>query len=378
MPVQAASYASEDAQPLGTRTSFTINGRTVRFSSSLSVTSGGFVELLAYRTQPDTAVFRSVFAMKLGDDGRVVLGGSGSGQLFRTASGDPLWVSPGDTLVCGGPEAITGMGRLYDKLAIFKEHELYLLSSAFHVSMVSADAGCDCPGSIAQADNRLIWASSGGGVHLLTATGLETERNVRTLSRNIGPLWQAESLNDRRSAQSCVRDGRYCLSVGSHVYVWDFARRPYSGSDPAEAAKRMIWYRFSGFSVGKWLSGENWGYLHKTTGAYVRLLPGQEDGSTPVAACARSPMLDGGQPLTRKRLLRVCAVTDPGETSALTLCPVARSPVSGAEKRIPLQPMRGADTMVRTVRRPFLRMALEVTASAPVFLGNVGAEWESM
>jgi hypothetical protein len=53
---------------------------------------------------------------------------------------------------------------------------------------------------------------------------------------------------------SSVNDGqKYYLNVGSHVYVWDYEKSPYTGSQNG-----LIWYFYDNINAG------NWAYYNRT------------------------------------------------------------------------------------------------------------------
>ena len=99
------------------------------------------------------------------------------------------------------------------ELVIFKESSLFKVGYSFDgenvfypVRECHSTIGCDMPGSVQLIDNRLVFAHSKSGVHMLVSTDNETEEAVKPLSANIGALLLAE---DGLKAACSVDSGRY-------------------------------------------------------------------------------------------------------------------------------------------------------------------------
>lgn len=238
--------------------------------------------ILAYQT--DAKVQRKIGKMQFS----TWFGGNGGLQtgtrLF--VSGNPLY--PG--LVCWSDvnrplyfpennyayvgdagEAVTAFGKQGNMLVIFKENSLYamtysagsyttseVLSGAasavtaaalFPVRQLHPAIGCDLPDTVVLCQNRLIWATSDGRVHLLLSETAYSETNVRELGRQIEPRLKAALAAGPSCVCACDWQGRYVLLVGSKAFVLDYTDTAYRRYDSYEndvrAQQRLSWYPWS-------------------------------------------------------------------------------------------------------------------------------------
>lgn len=134
-------------------------------------------------------------------------------------------------------DGITGFGKQYGTLVIFKEKSLG--KSAYSVedvddrdsisltyTAINAKIGCDLPWTIQLIDNNLVFCNTDGGVHVVRDSNSALENNVECLSRNVNGTEQRTGLlNDVRKASvvTSFDDGnRYWVCAGGHVYLWDY------------------------------------------------------------------------------------------------------------------------------------------------------------
>ena len=134
-------------------------------------------------------------------------------------------------------DGITGFGKQYGTLVIFKEKSLG--KSAYGVenvddrdsisltyTAINAKIGCDLPWTIQLIDNNLVFCNTDGGVHVIRDSNSALENNVECLSRNVNGTDQRPGLlNDVRMASvtASFDDGnRYWVCAGGHVYLWDY------------------------------------------------------------------------------------------------------------------------------------------------------------
>ncbi|MDD6878539.1 MAG: hypothetical protein PUD44_12290 [Clostridiaceae bacterium] len=253
---------------------------------------------------PDTRGITScIHAADYGPEGRVFLCGNGTNLVFGSAPFDPTYF-PADCVRAFGPgEALTGFGKLYGTLAVFRPHSVAAVeftADSFELRTINPVIGCDCPGTIRTLGNRLVWANSYAGVHMLVSTSRENERNVQNLSRNIDPLLLSESDADLTAAQSFDFGGRYWLNAGSHVYVWDYENRPYTPSGGAEAC---AWYYFTGIRASYFFScGSCLCFIDRESDAIRRFEDRGDDAGVPFPARWRTGALDCGLPGYQKHL----------------------------------------------------------------------------
>ena len=147
-------------------------------------------------------------------------------------------------LVGDTEDPVTGFGKQYSTLVVFKTHSIGKLgygvekvddrdSISFTYSDINSRVGCDLPNSIQLIENNLVWANTYQGVHMLRSTSAAFENNVDCISEKVN----GESvglLKDLRRAETVCSfddDSRYWLCCGDVTYVWDYALSTYS--DPS-------------------------------------------------------------------------------------------------------------------------------------------------
>lgn len=147
-------------------------------------------------------------------------------------------------LVGDTEDPVTGFGKQYSTLVVFKTHSIGKLgfgiekvddrdSVSFTYSDINSRVGCDIPTSIQLIENNLVWANTYQGVHMLRSTSAAFENNVDCISDKINGDSKG-LLSDLRSAVaigSFDDDSRYWLSCNGVAYVWDYALSTYS--DPS-------------------------------------------------------------------------------------------------------------------------------------------------
>lgn len=123
---------------------------------------------------------------------------------------------------------------------------------SFTNAEISSKIGCDMPGSVQLIDNRLVFANTSSGVHIITSSDYTDELSVRSISANIlgsgldtGFLSLAKK--DGSKCFSIDFDRKYLLFFGTHGFVWDYSQYGYTTSlEPIEAERRLSWYYFDG------------------------------------------------------------------------------------------------------------------------------------
>lgn len=172
-----------------------------------------------------------------------------------------------------GEQNITGFGKQYNILVIFKENEMYSLQyyvqtdpiqdreigkGAFMTQLINGDIGCNCPNSIQLIENQLVWLNSKYGVCTLISSTIKDERNVQVISKNInGGIRQLGLLNHSKNVTNvCSTDfeGKYIVTLNNVSYVWDYLISSY---------KNPAWFFFDNTNVINYL---NDGYFYTTEG----------------------------------------------------------------------------------------------------------------
>lgn len=207
-------------------------------------------------------------------------------------------------------QPITAAAKMGGELVIFKKRSIFSVGYAFDgedvfypVRECHSAMGCDMPGSVQLVDNRLVFAHSQSGVHMLISTSNEIENAVKPLSANIGRLLLSESgLKDACS----VDFGRYYwLCAGGSAYLWDYEQTPYYNyADYEKAQRRLAWYRFDGIGANDFCAdGETLFYGGQQ--GIVRFGKNKNDFGQKYDAYFTSKAFDLKSPNTLKTFLRV-------------------------------------------------------------------------
>lgn len=270
------------------------------------------------------------------NNSRLFLAGSGHSKYYYSNAYDISYFPERNFAILGNSEEdITGFGRQYNVLIIFKPREVYSIYSytetssttvvvedigleAFKSQLVNASVGCDCPNSIQVINNLLTWFNSKVGICTLVSTNVVDERNVRQISRNIertnrfgikGVLDFNENLNN---IQSVDFDNKYFLvfPASGMCFMWDYSISPYSYSSNGETPpKTLDWYLFDKFYVKEFIqvgsdllyassynkSGVNFTTkLIKLNDSFVDLDFNNDTNADPIKAYYMTPFLQFG------------------------------------------------------------------------------------
>lgn len=184
----------------------------------------------------------------------------------------------GDTV-----DSVTGFGKQYDQLIVFKGRGIGKLDMSFEsvngrdvisltYATVNPRIGCDLPYSIQTVENNLVFATTGGGTeggaYRIQSASAAYENNIVKLSRKVdGSNERPGLLYDLRVAGSgpvfSHDDGkRYWLAVNGHVWLWDYS---------VSAADNPVWFRFSGFDAPNFFSAHGVTYHLSASGRVTRL-----------------------------------------------------------------------------------------------------------
>lgn len=159
-------------------------------------------------------------------------------------------------LVGDTEDAVTGFGRQYSDLIVFKERSIHKLEYdtqtldgreliSFTAKPVNAKTGCDLPGTIQLIENNLVFCNTYTGVHILLSSSAAYENNVASLSLKVNESRRNEvsGLLSRVRTEykdyvcSFDDDHRYWLVYGGAAFLWDYEVSSYT--DPS-------WFYFTG------------------------------------------------------------------------------------------------------------------------------------
>jgi hypothetical protein len=269
-------------------TDFTVNRTTGVVTFNVAPAAGtNNVIITAYKTnQADLdAIFNSVYVMPFGgqNDNRVFIGGGNGGYYYWTgitaAGVDPTYFAYNNYNIIGlTDEAITGFGKHYDTLTIHKESgEIYGITytwngtiGIFNTFPINSQYGCDCPDTMQNINNALVWVNSKFGACILLGTNVGSQRNAFPISRNVNPWLLKES--NLKNASSVDFDGKYWLCVNDKVYPWDYFISPYVDTgNPDVSAKALSWWYFDNINAQSFITDAgNLYYTDRVTGKTVK------------------------------------------------------------------------------------------------------------
>lgn len=293
-------------------TDFTVNRTTGIVTFSVAPASGtNNVIITAYKTnQADIdSILNCKMAIAFGgqNDNRMFFGSNGTGYYYWTgitvAGIDPTYFPYNNYNIIGlTDEDIAGFGKHYDTLTIHKESgEIFGVTytwngtvGVFNTFPINAQYGCDCPDTMQNVNNNLVWLNSKYGVCILVGTAVNNQRNVFPISRNIDPRLMKES--NLTEASSVEFNGKYWLCVNDKVYLWDYFNSPYySTGNSDEDAKRLAWWYFDNINASSFvIEGTNLLYVNRADGKTIKFIDNFVDFSGGINAAYRIPLRDFG------------------------------------------------------------------------------------
>lgn len=261
LPVQGVDSVDEvvvDGVTLQTGFEVNLAAGIVTFSSAPPVTdppTNNTVEITYSKVNPDA--YSSVM-----DCNRAVVYGGADGLCILLAGcpaqpnavfwngnsslamDDSYWPAANYNLVGGTEEYVTGFGKQYNDLIVFKEHSVGSLTYgvetvddlnriSFTYKTINSKTGCDLPDSIQLIENNLVFANTYQGVHILRSSSAAYENNIKCISEKVNGAYSSQAtqsstvglLYDLRHAKhvcSFDDDNRYWLNVDDKVYMWDY------------------------------------------------------------------------------------------------------------------------------------------------------------
>ena len=136
-------------------------------------------------------------------------------------------------------DGITGFGRQYNTMIVFKERSIgkagYGIetvggrdSISFTYANINSKIGCDLPWTIQLVENNMVFCSSQGGVHIVRDSSSALENNIECISRNVNGTAQRPGLlaavREAGKDLTCSfdDDNRYWVCANGQVYLWDY------------------------------------------------------------------------------------------------------------------------------------------------------------
>ena len=270
-------------------TAFTVdaNAKTITFTTAPG--EGDLNVVMQFKLK--ASVFATQKAQILGckfwdafggaNNSRLFLAGGGKSKYYWSGSYDISYFPENNYATLGNTEDdITGFGRQYNVLIVFKPREVYSIYSytetssttvveenigleSFRSQLVNASMGCDAPNSIQLVNNLLTWFNSREGICTLVSTNVQDERNVRLISRNIdrtntfGVEGILDLADDPADVQSIDYNNKYFIVFPSEglCFMWDYEIAPYrySSTSGETNPKQLAWFLFDHFYVKQFL-----------------------------------------------------------------------------------------------------------------------------
>ena len=197
-------------------------------------------------------------------------------------------------------DPVTGMGKQYNGLVIFKERSIYISGYEFSgdtvnftLSKINSGIGCDCKNTIVTVGNQLVWLNGSHGVMTLTSTYIKEEKNVKCISLNINGINSEKALLNQagltKSVAFTLRGALY-IATGKYTYVLPFDYiSSLNGSPP--------WYIFDNISCNAFSLKDREIYLFGKKGItrFVNKLY-DFDLTTPINAYFKTKAIDFNRP----------------------------------------------------------------------------------
>lgn len=303
-------------------THFTVNRTTGIVTWLVAPTTGqNTMRMKAYKTDTTSvnSIKKCIYSVTYSGDNdtRVFLGGNGTNTFYWSGLQDPTyWPDQNYNIIGANDDNVTGFGKQYDILVVFKARETYSVqykfdgTVGFDVKQISGTVGCDMPWTIQLINNNLAWCNTYAGVHIMLSTQIKDERDIQPISRNInGTIARPGLLSESNltSATSLDYKGKYWLCVNDNVYLWDYNLTPYQYSGNIEEdAKRLSWFYFDNINANTWvIDGEDWYYGDRTTGKIIHFVNNFRDFGGAIEAYWRMALRDFGLSDMLKTVLEI-------------------------------------------------------------------------
>lgn len=182
------------------------------------------------------------------------------GYYFHSELLSPLEVKMLSYDILGnGSENVNCLAKQKSDLIAFCDRSVYRISYVFDsdtgpdfiVSEISTRIGCDVPESVCLIDNRLVFADSSSGIHIIVSSEYTDELGIRSISANINGTGTSMGFKNetKENLKKCISidfDRKYILVCPSgNAYIWDYGNSPYvPGDNPLASEKRLCWYFF--------------------------------------------------------------------------------------------------------------------------------------
>lgn len=269
---------------------FTVNRTTGQLTFTVAPTAGtDNLIVTAYKTDTTArdTIFTAKYAVTFGGDNdtRVFVAGD-STTYYYSGLLDPTYFPENQFNNAGVDNSfITGFGKQYNVLVVFKERSMYAVTYDFNagvprfpLALLNDTNGCDIPYTIQLIKDNLVWCNTYNGVMILNSTDIKDEKNVSQLSENINGVIRAPGLlneSNLKQATSVDFDGHYWICVNEKVWAWNYEVSPYVNTGNAyEDQRRLSWFAFDNINANCWFFFDNILYYgDRTVSRIVKMLP---------------------------------------------------------------------------------------------------------
>ncbi len=166
-------------------------------------------------------------------------------------------------------DEVTALGTVCNKLIAFKKSEIYRIkttmgkifttegdivgnianyysSDQLECESVHDEIGCECPETLRQCSNRLIWLNTDKKVYTLATTTYGKENNIFEISSFIENLFSDLSNSDMLSASAVAADGYYYLLIKNKIFTLNYRNKdfgyPEKYSETENSTGGISWY----------------------------------------------------------------------------------------------------------------------------------------
>ncbi len=166
-------------------------------------------------------------------------------------------------------EKVTALGSVCNKLIAFKKSGVYRIkntsgkifttegdivgnianyysSDQLECESIHDEIGCECPETLRQCSNRLIWLNTDKKVYTLATTTYGKENNIFEISSFIKNLFSDLNNSDILSASAVSADGYYYLLIKNKIFTLNYRNKdfgyPEKYSKTENSAGGISWY----------------------------------------------------------------------------------------------------------------------------------------
>ncbi|MBP3580815.1 MAG: hypothetical protein J6K12_06170 [Clostridia bacterium] len=245
---------------------------------------------------------------------RIFAGGNRQrpGEYCKSELIDPLCFYDNSIEKLGdGCDIITGFAKMYDSLLIFTDRSIYRMSyklvdtgGFFSVKQITSNVGCDVPKSIQLVENRVVFANSAYGIHIVYYADETGELNVLPISGNVNDGVDGILTCDTellKNGFSLDYDNKYYFCTAEKIYIWDYGMCGFTRSSSYENSQgRLVWYIWDNLEGDMLVSMNRKLYCIKSSNALVTKYNADNNHDE----CSFvTEKYDLGRPLIQKRIV---------------------------------------------------------------------------